>query len=133
MGKLVYYPTTQTICGDTGGGGGGAVDSVNGITGAVLIDVDPPLTIRKEGNKVIIGINSVPGSGISTINGVAPDASKDFKLTAKDPSKISPTTNGLEFTAEIKVETDSGTATSVNSIIKDLGNAGQGVSTSSPA
>ena len=133
MGKLVYYPTTNTICGDTGGGGGGAVDSVNGITGAVLIDVDPPLTIRKEANKVIIGINSVPGSGIATINGVAPDASKDFKLTAKDPSKIAPTANGLELTAEINVLTDSGTATSVDGLIKDLGNAAQGVSTSSPA
>lgn len=133
MGKLVYYPTTNTLCGDTGGGGGSGVDSVNGITGTVQIQVEAPLTLRKEGQNIIIGINSTPGGdGIKTINGVAPDANKDFKITAADPSKITAKENGIEVMANIKVETDNGTAISENSTLVDKGNKEQGVSTSSP-
>lgn len=135
MGKLVYYPTTNEFCGDTGGGGGGGsgVDSLNGISGAVQIQVDSPLTIRKEGKNIIIGINSTPGGdGIKTINGVSPDEKKDFKITAADPSKITPKANGIEVMANIKVETDSGTAISENSVLVDMGDKSQGVSTSSP-
>ena len=134
MGKSVYYPTTNTICTDNGGGGGGAVDSVNGITGDVIIDVESPLKIRKEGKKIIISMDSTPvGNAIETINGIKPDANKDFKITAADPSKITAKENGVEVMANIKVETDSGTAISENSLLVDKGNQTQGVSTSSPA
>lgn len=134
MAKSVYYPTTNTICSPNGGGGGGAVDSVNGITGAVTISVDPPLTLRKEGQNIIIGISSTPtGNAIETINGIKPDANNDFKITSLDPSKINSKTNGIEIESNIKVETDSGTATSENSLLIDKGNQAQGVSTSSPA
>lgn len=134
MAKSVYYPTTNTTCSDNGGGGGGAVDSVNGITGAVVIDVEAPLKIRKEGNKIIISADSMPtGNAIETINGIKPDANKDFKINPVDPSKINPIENGIEIVANIKVETDNGTATSENSLLVDKGNQAQGVSTSSPA
>lgn len=133
MAKSVYYPTTNTICSKNGGGGSGAVDSVNGITGAVEIQVEAPLTLRKEGKNIIIGINATPGGdGIKTINGVSPDANKDFKITAADPSKITAKENGIEVMANIKVETDNGTAISENSTLVDKGNKEQGVSTSSP-
>lgn len=133
MAKSTYYPNTNQICSPNGGGGGGAVDSVNGITGAVQIQVDAPLTLRKEGQNIIIGISSTPGGdGIKTINGIAPDSSKDFKITAADPSKITPKENGIEVMANIKVETDNGTAISENSTLIDKGNKEQGVSTSSP-
>lgn len=133
MAKSTYYPNTNQICSPNGGGGGGAVDSVNGITGAVTIDVDPPLTIRKEGQKIILGINQTPGgSGIESINGIKPDSNKDFKLTVSEPSKINNKENGIEIVANIKVETDSGTAISENSVLVDKGIAAQGVSTSSP-
>lgn len=134
MAKSVYYPTTNTICTENGGGGGGSVDSVNGITGAVTISVESPLTIRKEGQNIIIGIDLPPTTNsIKTVNGVSPDAQGNFKINSADPSKINPIENGIEIVANIKVETDSGTAISENSVLVDKGNQAQGVSTSSPA
>lgn len=133
MAKSVYYPTTNTICSPNGGGGGGAVDSVNGITGAVTISVESPLTIRKQGQNIIIGIDLPPSANaIKTVNGVSPDAQGNFKINPADPSKINTIENGIEIVANIKVETDAGTATSENSVLVDKGNQAQGVSTSSP-